>query len=186
MDTGGLGMRRAIAVMLAALMAGGCHPSTPQTFLDWGIQENANPVREAQIERKSIPQTDQGRSEKFLWPVEGKLVRSFDLKGIPQNAGIDIAVAPGTPIRASGAGVAVYVGSELASYGNLLLIEHSYAYVTAYAHAQRYTVKKGDLIERGQVVGFSGGVRGSQSALHFEIRRSAKPIDPLTLLHPRK
>lgn len=180
-------MRRAIAAMLVTLMACGCHPSTPRTFLDWGVQEKkASPVLESRIERKSLSLADQGRSDKFLWPVEGKLVGRFDLKGIPQNAGIDIAVAPGTPIRASGAGVAVYVGSELASYGNLLLIEHPFAYVTAYAHAQRYTVKKGDLIERGQVVGFSGGISGSQQAVHFEIRRSAKPIDPLILLNPKE
>lgn len=185
MDTMGLGMHRAVAATLLLFTASGCHPSTPQTFFDWGIPEKASPIAETWIERRSLPITDRNSGEKFLWPVEGELIARFDLKSRPQNAGIDIAAAPGTPIRASAAGVVIYVGNELASYGNLLLIEHHSAYVTAYAHAQRYTIKKGDLVERGQVIGFSGGTNGRQTAMHFEIRRAAKPVDPLTFLQPK-
>lgn len=184
MDTYRASMRW-LAVISALFIASGCHPSTPRTFFDWGVQEE---VGFSGLKSKKISTTvdDKGRNEKFVWPVEGDVVSSFNLQSVPQNAGIDIAVPAGTPIRASSAGMVIYVGNDLSSYGNLLLIEHSSVYVTAYAHAQRYVVQKGDRIKGGQVVGFSGGTDGKKNSIHFEMRRSAKPVNPLTLLPAKR
>ena len=89
----------------------------------------------------------------------------------------------GTPIKAAEDGVVAYAGSELKSYGNLVLIRHSNGYVTAYAHASEIMVKRDEPIKRGQVIakaGQTGSVTGPQ--LHFEIRKGSSPVDPMPYL----
>ena len=62
----------------------------------------------------------------------------------------------GTPIKAAEDGVVAYAGSELKGYGNLVLVRHSNGFVTAYAHASELSVKKGETVKRGQVIGKAG------------------------------
>ena len=82
-------------------------------------------------------------------------------------------------------GVVAYAGNELRGYGNLVLIRHDDDWVTAYGHAERLLVRRGDRVQAGQriaTVGTSGAVGAPQ--LHFEIRRGAVAVDPLTHLPP--
>ena len=117
----------------------------------------------------------------FSWPAKGRIIAPFNHSGQGvKNDGINIALDMGTDIRAADAGVVAYAGSELKGYGNLVLLRHDNGWVSAYAHASRIMVKRGDRVERGQViakVGRSGGV--SQPQLHFELRKGAKPVDPM-------
>jgi len=123
-------------------------------------------------------------SGKFLWPVNGRVLSSFgSTVGGARNDGINIAVAAGTPILAAGAGTVTYVGDELKGYGNLLLIQHDDGFVTAYAHAERLIVKRGDRVERGQLVGYTGATGDvTEPQLHFEIRQNLEPVDPSAYL----
>jgi murein DD-endopeptidase MepM/ murein hydrolase activator NlpD len=120
----------------------------------------------------------------FVMPVSGKIIAGFGATGGGQrNDGINIAAAPGTPIHAAADGVVTYAGNELKGYGNLILIKHGDAYVTAYAHADSIGVARGQRVTKGDVigtVGATGDVR--QPQLHFEIRRDMKPIDPRAIL----
>src|SRR5262249_17905559 len=76
-------------------------------------------------------------------------------------------------------GVVAYVGDELRSYGNLVIIRHDDGFVTAYAHASRLLVKVGDKVRRGQPIAKSGQTGNvSEPQLHFEIRQAATPVDP--------
>jgi murein DD-endopeptidase MepM/ murein hydrolase activator NlpD len=116
----------------------------------------------------------------FDWPVSGKVISGFGTgsDGL-YNEGINIAVASGTPVRASASGTVRYAGNELRGYGNLVLIEHSGGYVTAYAHNDVLTVKRGQEIKRGDVIarsGQTGNVKSPQ--LHFEIRKGTQSLDP--------
>lgn len=125
---------------------------------------------------------------RFDWPVSGKVVSSFGsgADGL-YNEGINIAAAAGTPVTASASGTVRYAGNELRGYGNLVLIEHADGYVTAYAHNQALTVKRGDKVARGDViarVGQTGNVKSPQ--LHFEIRKGTKSIDPKKMLVARR
>lgn len=118
-------------------------------------------------------------SLRFLWPAEGTIVTDFgtDAEGV-RNDGINLAVAKGAPIYAAAAGSVAYAGT-MKSYGNLVLIRHAGDYVTAYAHAARLTVKTGDTVNAGQIIGYcgkSGDIATPQ--LHFEIRRKVQPLDP--------
>lgn len=120
---------------------------------------------------------------RMSWPVHGKIVSGYGTSGGQKNDGIDIAAAKGTPVKAAEGGKVVYAGGEVAKMGNLLLIEHSGGYITAYGNNEELLVKKGDTVKKGQTiakVGNSGGTANPQ--LHFEVRRSGKTIDPTTVL----
>lgn len=128
----------------------------------------------------TVPATPPAR---MIWPVNGKVVSSYGTSGGQKNDGIDIAAAKGTPVKAAEGGKVVYAGGEVARMGNLLLIEHSGGYITAYGNNEELLVKKGDTVKKGQTiakVGNSGGTAEPQ--LHFEVRRSGKTIDPKTVL----
>ncbi len=120
----------------------------------------------------------------FQYPVQGKLISSFGPKGPGQrNDGINIAAPAGTPVKAAAGGTVAYAGSEIASFGNLVLIRHKGEWVTAYAHLSKYVVKEGQTVKQGQTVGYvgqSGNVNSPQ--LHFETRHNARPVDPAPLL----
>ncbi len=121
---------------------------------------------------------------RFSWPLRGDIIEDFGPRGAGQhNDGINIRAAKGAPVRAAEAGVVVYTGNELKGLGNLLLLRHDGGWVTAYAHADKISVKRGDIVKRGQVIaqaGSSGNVNTPQ--LHFEVRRGTKPVNPVDFL----
>ena len=121
---------------------------------------------------------------RFLWPLEGQILSGFGPKdGGLHNDGINIKARRGDPVKAAEAGVIVYAGNDLKGYGNLLLIRHAGGWVTAYAHADRLLVKRGDKVGKGDVIawaGISGGV--SEPQLHFEIRKGTSAVNPVPYL----
>ena len=96
-----------------------------------------------------------------------------------KNDGINIKASLGTNIKAADKGVVAYAGNELKGFGNLVLIKHSDGYITAYAHADKLYVKKGQKVLRGEkiaTVGKTGSVNTPQ--LHFEVRAGKKAVNP--------
>jgi murein DD-endopeptidase MepM/ murein hydrolase activator NlpD len=88
------------------------------------------------------------------------------------------------PIKAAEDGVVAYAGNDLKGYGDLILIRHGNGYVTAYAHASELLVRRGDTVERGQIIAKSGhSGEATSPQLHFEIRKGSIPIDPLQFLN---
>jgi len=124
------------------------------------------------------------RSGKFDWPVKGTVVSNFGVSGNGRrNDGINIAAPKGTPIKAAENGVVAYSGNELKGFGNLVLIKHSDGWITAYAHADKISVKKGMTVKKGQTigeVGNTGNVKTPQ--LHFEVRKGTKASNPINYL----
>ncbi len=138
-------------------------------------------ARDRQIAQPAIP-APQARSDSgFQWPLTGAVVSRFGPKSDGRhNDGVNIAADAGTAIVAADNGVVAYAGNELRGYGNLVLIRHDGDWVTAYGHAGRLLVSRGDRVRAGQriaTVGSSGSVDSPQ--LHFEIRRGAVAVDPL-------
>lgn len=120
----------------------------------------------------------------FTWPVQGRVIDNFgSTNSGGRNDGINIGTALGTPIHAAAAGQISYAGNELRGYGNLILIKHDGGYVTAYAHADRIVVNRGDYVAKGQIIGYAGQTGDVHSPqLHFEIRRGVQPVNPLSML----
>ncbi|MFC4275260.1 M23 family metallopeptidase [Achromobacter aloeverae] len=100
------------------------------------------------------------------------------------HEGVDFPAPRGTPIAAAAGGVVTEAGPE-SGYGNMLEIDHGDGMSTRYAHASELLVKKGDVVERGQIVarvGSSG--RSTGSHLHFEVRLAGQPLDPKLFIGP--
>ncbi|MBL4740291.1 MAG: peptidoglycan DD-metalloendopeptidase family protein [Sneathiella sp.] len=134
--------------------------------------------------RYSIKQPPLRSGKSFDWPVKGKVLSAYGRKknGF-HNDGINIKVKPGTPVRAAENGIVSYVGNEMRSFGNLILISHSDGYVTTYGHNAEILVQKGDLVRRGDMIaraGATGDVAVAQ--LHFEIRKEGAALNPRRLL----
>ena len=131
-----------------------------------------------------------GPSEPTRWPLDdpGYVTRGqaspgpTGSSGEETHPGIDIAVPPGSAVRAAGGGTVLQTGEE-AEYGLFVLLEHPGGLQTMYGHLSRATVAAGQAVDAGQVIGLSGNSgRSSAPHLHFEIRRDGQPIDPRTLV----
>ena len=76
----------------------------------------------------------------------------------------------------------VYAGSALKGYGQLVIIKHSEAELSAYGHNRKLLVKEGQRVEQGDVLAEMGLGPSRQPLLHFEIRHNGQPVNPLGLL----
>lgn len=135
--------------------------------------------------QQATPQPAAG-SREFIWPVSGRVLKGFGPSADGQrNDGVNISAAKGADVRAAATGEVVYAGSELAGFGNLVLIRHPGGWVTAYAHADAILVAEGELVKQGQVIataGSTGNVASPQ--VHFELRKGKEPVDPALYLPP--
>lgn len=119
----------------------------------------------------------------WKWPISASNIVNY--RRSSQNSGLDIISHFGVDVKASAAGKVVYAGNGLKGYGNLVIIKHNDAYLSAYAHNRSIYVKEGDLIGQGQKIAEVGSSDANQAKLHFEIRKSGTPVSPLGLL-PKK
>lgn len=124
------------------------------------------------------------RQEGFIWPVRGKVTSTFGRQGDGVvNNGIKIRVKESTPIYAAEDGTVIYADSGLKTYGNLILLRHNNGVITAYAHNSQNMAKRGEKVQKGEVIALAG-MSGSatEPQLHFEVRRNARAIDPQKVL----
>jgi len=133
---------------------------------------------------KTLPSPDPMSGQRFRWPVSGRVISNFGSRADGgHNDGIDISVPQGTSVKAAENGVVAYAGNELKGYGNLVLIRHSNNWVSAYAHNENVSVKRGDKVTRGQTIAQAGATGSvSQPQVHFELRKGSRPVDPLKYL----
>jgi murein DD-endopeptidase MepM/ murein hydrolase activator NlpD len=138
----------------------------------------------------SSPPQETGRSQPRSWPLDepGYVTRgqagnvgAGDTPG-EAHPGVDIAVPIGSAVRASGGGSVLQAGEE-SEYGRFVLLEHPDGYQTLYGHLSRITVRAGQTVVPGEVVGLTGNTgRSSGPHLHFEIRLEGQPVDPRTII----
>ena len=117
------------------------------------------------------------------WPAQGRLLYGFG-QGANQK-GVGIEGRSGQPVLAAAPGKVVYSGSGLRGYGKLIIIKHNSSYLSVYAHNSQILVKEGQTVAKGQKIAEIGDTDSDRIALHFEIRRLGKPIDPLQYLPER-
>lgn len=100
------------------------------------------------------------------------------------HEGIDVSAPAGTPIVAPAAGTVIKASRE-AGYGNIVEIDHGNGIVTRYAHCSRILARRGQRVERGQMIATVGNTGLSVGPhLHYEIHVNGKPVDPLTYVIP--
>jgi lipoprotein NlpD len=116
----------------------------------------------------------------WVWPAKGKVIATFT----DASKGIDIAGNKGEAVNAAAAGRVVYSGTGLRGYGKLVILKHNEQWLSAYAHNEKLLVNEGDVVRKGQKIAEMGASDTDAVKLHFEIRKSGSPVDPLKQLPP--
>ena len=120
----------------------------------------------------------------------GELVKSETLGVWKTHDGVDIKAEPGTQVKAMNHGEVIEV-KEDPLWGNCVVIEHANGIKSFYySLAPSMTVKEGDTVESGQVIGSVGDTAQAEIALpshlHFAVKRNDQWIDPLSFIDPSK
>ena len=120
---------------------------------------------------------------RFIWPgPNGKLSSRFGIRNGVKHDGVDIAAPAGTPVLAAARGEVIYVG-RMRGYGNIIIVQHDGRYATVYAHISKNSVRQGQRVACGQMIGRVGrSGRTSGANLHFEVRHNNVASNPLALL----
>ena len=124
--------------------------------------------------RKPLPVIDQTSS--FGYRVDPFIGR------MAMHTGIDLRLSRGAPVHATAAGKVDSAGYN-GGYGNMVDIDHGNGLVTRYGHLASITVKEGQSVKIGDVIGLLGSTgRSTGPHLHYEIRIHDAPVDPLRFL----
>lgn len=93
--------------------------------------------------------------------------------------GIDWGVPNGTKVFAAADGTIERAISDSSGYGMHVRINHAENILSLYGHLRSVTVKKGDKVKMGDLIGYSNNTGNSSGPhLHFEVRKSNVPFDP--------
>lgn len=124
----------------------------------------------------------------LTWPCPGntRITSKFGMRFHPVlkynklHTGVDVGAPKGAKIVSANAGT-VITSTYNASYGNYVMVDHGGNMVTLYAHMSSRSVKKGDVVKKGQQLGLVGSTGYSTGPhLHFEIIKNGKYVDPMT------
>lgn len=100
-------------------------------------------------------------------------------KTVKLHAGMDFSGPIGTPIYATGNGKVVYAEIHQ-GYGKCVLIDHGFSYQTLYAHMNKYNVRTGQTVKRGDIIGYMGNTGMSTGPhIHYEVKKNGIPVDPI-------
>ncbi len=95
------------------------------------------------------------------------------------HSGCDFSAPAGTPVYATGDGV-VRMADYDGGYGKCIEIDHGFGFATKYAHLSAYTVKVGQKVKRGQMIGRVGNTGTSVSShLHYEVIKNGQKVNPI-------
>jgi murein DD-endopeptidase MepM/ murein hydrolase activator NlpD len=121
----------------------------------------------------------------FIKPVEGVVSGVFGsqriLNGQPRAAhsGVDIAAVTGTPVLAAADGVVILAQPDLFYTGQTIMLDHGLGLNSVYAHLSAITVKLGQKIKRGEVIGKVGATgRATGPHLHWGLAWGEIRLDP--------
>ena len=131
----------------------------------------------------------------FQWPLIPKKGISakfhdpnYPFRHLFEHPGVDLPTDVGTPVHAAAGG---YVAGTRTGkqYGNYIMLVHAGGIATVYAHLSRFAVRPDTYVQRGDIIGFSGGRPGDEGAglstgahLHFEVRQGGIPVNPENFL----
>ena len=106
----------------------------------------------------------------------------YGMRNGKMHTGVDFAAPAGTKIYAWKAGKVIQA-SWSGSYGNFIVIQHNDGTISRYAHCSGYACSKGDVVSKGQVIGYVGTTGNSTgNHLHLEIKINGNFVNPLNYL----
>lgn len=138
----------------------------------------SQPITEiAVVGTKQIP--DRGTGS-FVWPTMGVITSRFGYRSHEYHTGLDIGAPIGTAVLAADSGTVVYAAYQ-GGLGRHIIVDHGGGHVTTtYGHLSVISVKVGDTVEKGQMIGRVGSTgRSTGPHLHFEVRVDGTAVNPL-------
>lgn len=123
----------------------------------------------------------------FAWPLAGPVRRGFLARGAGDfHDGIDITARRGDAARAVATGKVIFARKDPDQFGNLVVVDHGDGWHSAYGSLDKITVKLDDNVGKGERVGLVGDTSITRKTeLHFELRKSGQPVNPLEHLPKR-
>jgi murein DD-endopeptidase MepM/ murein hydrolase activator NlpD len=95
------------------------------------------------------------------------------------HSGMDFTAPTGTEVYATGNGVISTVKSARRELGNHIIVDHGFGYTTVYGHLDKFNVREGQKVKRGDVIGFVGSTGLSTAPhLHYEVLVNGRYVDP--------
>jgi len=181
-----LAQRSAYAKTLSALAAPEDTFGLLRNVLE-GLQTRLHDVRYMVERRNALADATPS-----IWPAHGWLTSRMGSRQDPMtgsadyHAGLDIAGEKGQPIYATATGRVSQAGYQ-GGYGNLVVVDHGFGLETKYGHLSSFTVKPGQSVKRGDVIGRLGATgRATGYHLHYEVRANGRLLNPLQLLTQQK
>lgn len=148
--------------------------------------------------KKKEPKATTEETRNFMMPVEGRITSRLGPRSSPggigstNHPGLDIATGGLIKaVRAAEDGVVRFAAATTGGYGNLIKIAHGAGTETRYGHLSSLQVESGQRVQKGDIIGMSGGGvgdpgRGNSTGrhLHYEVRVNGKPVDPTKGIFP--
>jgi murein DD-endopeptidase MepM/ murein hydrolase activator NlpD len=157
-----------------------------RTLLE-GLESRLDIVRDNVEKRNAL-----AAATPSIWPAHGWLSSTMGPRTDPLNggrdyhSGLDIAGDKGQPVYATAAGTVIQAGHQ-GAYGNLIVVDHGFGLQTRYGHLSGFSVKKGERVERGGIIGRLGATgRATGNHLHYEVLANGTLLNPLRLLTGQK
>lgn len=139
-----------------------------------------------QIYKDIVANEDRLQHKPSIRPVDGLFISGFGrrmhpiLKVWKKHTGIDFRAPIGTPIYATADATVEFCGVSRNGYGKHIDLNHGYGYATKYAHLSKISVKKGDKVKRGDLIGYTGNTGLSKGPhLHYELSHNGQKINPV-------
>ncbi len=122
----------------------------------------------------------------MVWPASGTVTAPFGVwRGDHAHTGVDIAMLRSLRLRAVSGGIVRETGyaSGYSGYGQVVVLDLPGSLSALYAHLSDVHVRVGDRVQKGELIGLAGSTGSSSGThLHFEIRRSGTPVNPMSYL----
>ena len=160
-------------------------------------QQAAEEARKAEGKETAEPVVDyqlaaefEANKGKLPWPADGPVLEKFGRHNhpvytnivMPFSNGVSIGLAKGSAVKAVFDGVVKNV-IAMPGYNMCVLVQHG-SYFTFYCKLGQVSVKSGDKVSTGQVIGIVDTIDG-QTQLHFQIWKEKTPQNPEIWLRSR-
>ncbi len=164
------------------------------------VESAPQPVTDVNESVSDIPYVQEPSDEneietfKFVMPIEGDISKEFSDKALQYSAtyndmrlhtGIDILCELGSQVKSAGAGTVKSIVDD-ANYGKIVTIDHTVELTVKYCGLKDITVKEGDYINAGDVIGVTGEIPcecADEPHLHIEAFVQNIPASPLEALN---
>jgi len=106
------------------------------------------------------------------------------LKTRRMHYGMDFTAKTGTPIYATADGIVKHAGWKANGFGNHVVIDHGYGYISLYGHASKVIVHNGQKVKRGQIIAYVGNTGLSAGPhCHYEVHVNGERVNPINFYY---